>query len=144
MARPPLPLGHHGNVTASRSGGRWVARCRCPRLRRRHPQAGALGRLQDAPPSASLQDELQHQHGERVTVALRSTSRFRDAADVWIEKIRETPRGLHADTYEHWLKNVVLPELGELLLRECDVAHLDGFFRRLERARRTSWRTTAR
>lgn len=100
MARPPLPLGHHGNITASRSGGRWVARCRY------RGYDGVTRKLERWGGSktaalASLQDELSS-----------------------------------AGTYENWLKNVVLPGLGELLLRECDVAHLDGFFRRLERAQK--------
>ena len=33
-------------------------------------------------------------------------------------------------------ENQVLPQLGELRLVECDVAHLDAFFSRLERARK--------
>jgi hypothetical protein len=28
MARPPLPLGQHGNTKVKREDGRWVARCR--------------------------------------------------------------------------------------------------------------------
>ena len=28
MARPPLPLGHHGEINVAPKNGHWVARCR--------------------------------------------------------------------------------------------------------------------
>ncbi len=67
---------------------------------------------------------------------LRPESRFREAADVWMGKIRERREDSTADTYASCLRNQVLPQLGELRLVECDVAHLDAFFSRLERARK--------
>ena len=51
-------------------------------------------------------------------------------------KIRERRADSTADTYASCLRNQVLPQLGELRLFECDVAHLDAFFSRLERARK--------
>src|SRR6185437_13867149 len=97
-------------------------------------------------PSAArraLQDELRRQRGERSEV-LRSESRFREAADVWMGKIRERRADLTADTYASCLKNQVLPQLGDLRLVECDVAHLDAFFSRLERPGRSSSNLTER
>lgn len=38
---------------------------------------------------------------------------------------------------QHWLDNLVLPQLGELQLHECDIAYLDAFFTLLEQARGT-------
>jgi integrase len=52
-------------------------------------------------------------------------------------KIRERREDSTLDIYRHWLKKVVLPQLGELRLAECDVAQVDAFFSRLERMRRT-------
>lgn len=132
MARPPLPLGHHGNTKASRTGGRWVARCRY------RGYDGVTRKLERWGGSrtealAALQDELQQHRGERAVTVLRSTSRFNKAADIWIAKIHERRADSSAGTYEHWLKKVVRPQLGELLLRECGVATIDDFFRRLER-----------
>ena len=76
---------------------------------------------------------------------LRPNSRFREAADIWMGKIRERRADSTADTYASCLENQVLPQLGELRLVECDVAHLDAFFSRLERApARSSSRPTAR
>jgi hypothetical protein len=54
---------------------------------------------------------------------------------VWSAKIAERREDSTADTYRHWVDKVVLPQLGELRLHQCDVARLDGFFRELERAR---------
>ncbi|MDT0353945.1 hypothetical protein [Pseudonocardia charpentierae] len=53
-----------------------------------------------------------------------------------MSKIRERRADSTADTYASFLKNQVLPQLGELRLVECDVARLDAFFSRLERARK--------
>ena len=50
--------------------------------------------------------------------------------------IRERRADSTADTYASCLKNQVLPQLGELRLVKCDVANLDAFFSRLERARK--------
>jgi integrase len=52
-------------------------------------------------------------------------------------KIAERREDSTADTYRHWLEGLVLPQLGELRLYECDVAQIDAFFTRLEKARRT-------
>jgi len=52
-------------------------------------------------------------------------------------KIIERRDDSTTDTYRHWLDGLVLPQLGELRLYECDVAHIDAFFTRLEQARRT-------
>ena len=67
---------------------------------------------------------------------LRPESRFREAADIWMVKIRARRADSTADTYDHCLRKQVLPQLGELRLYECDVAQLDAFFTRLERAQR--------
>ena len=56
---------------------------------------------------------------------------------MWMVKITERREDSTTDTYRHWLDGLVLPQLGELRLYECDVAHIDAFFTRLEQARRT-------
>jgi Phage integrase, N-terminal SAM-like domain len=134
MARPPLPLGEHGSISVAPKRGLWVARCRVRGFDgvTRHIQKS--GKSKTAARLA-LQDELRAQRGERSEV-LRPESRFREAADVWMGKIRERREDSTADTYASCLRNQVLPQLGELRLVECDVAHLDAFFSRLERARK--------
>ena len=134
MARPPLPLGEHGSISVAPKRDVWVARCRVRGFDgvTRHIQKS--GKSKTAARLA-LQDELRAQRGERTEV-LRPESRFREAADVWMSKIRERREDSTADTYASCLRNQVLPQLGELRLVECDVAHLDAFFSRLERARK--------
>jgi integrase len=134
MARPPLALGHHGTITTKRENGRWVARCRVRDLDGVTRRVARWGTSKAGAQSA-LQDDLRRRHGERVE-ALRMNSRFRDAADVWLKKIAEKRADSTLDIYTHWLTKLVLPQLGELRLGECDVANIDAFFSRLERARR--------
>lgn len=135
MARPPLALGHHGTITTKRENGRWVARCRVRDLDGVTRRVARWGTSKAGAQSA-LQDDLKRRHGERVE-ALRMNSRFRDAAEVWLKKIAEKRADSTLDIYTHWLNKLVLPQLGELRLAECDVANIDAFFSRLERARRT-------
>jgi hypothetical protein len=53
-----------------------------------------------------------------------------------MRKIRERRADSTADTYDHCLNKQVHPQLGEMRLHECDVAQIDAFLTRLERARR--------
>jgi integrase len=136
VARPPLALGHHGSIKATRDDGQWVARCRVRDLDGVTRKVERWGSSRAAAQRA-LQDELRQRRGER-TELLQPQSRFRDAAALWTAKIAERREDSTADTYRHWLDALVLPQLGALHLPECDVAHLDAFFTRLERARRTA------
>ncbi|MGI9000585.1 MAG: hypothetical protein ACR2GH_02850 [Pseudonocardia sp.] len=135
MARPPLALGSHGTIKLSRERGMWCARCRVRDLDgvtwrvarfRSHPHRRAAGT-----PGGVAQPP------RRACRAARPNSRFRDAADIWLGKIRERREDSTLDIYQHWLSKIVLPQLGELGLSECDVAQIDAFFSRLERMRRT-------
>jgi integrase len=134
MARPPLALGHHGSIKVSRDDGQWVARCRFRDLDGVTRRVARWGTTK-AGAQAVLQDELRQRTGQRTEV-LKPNSRFREAAEVWMGKIRERRADSTADTYSSCLRNQVLPHLGELRLSECDTAHLDAFFSRLEQARK--------
>ena len=135
MARPPLALGHHGSVKTTREDGRWVSSRRVRELDGVTRRIERWGTSKTAA-QAALQDELRTRRGER-TETLRPSSRFRDAAALWLDKIRERRADPTLDIYTHWLNKLVLPQLGELRLAECDVAQIDAFFSRLERSRRT-------
>ena len=135
MARRPLALGHHGSIKVTRDGGQWVARCRVRDVDGVTRRVARWGASRTAAQQA-LQDELRQRRGERAEL-LRPHSRFREAAAVWMVKITERREDSTADTYWHWLNGLVLSQLGELRLYECDVAHIDAFFTRLEQARRT-------
>jgi integrase len=135
MARPPLPLGRHGAISIAPKRGQWVARCRLRGLDGVTRKIEKWGRTRTAARLA-LQEELRNQRGERAEM-LRPDARFCDAADVWLGKISTRCEDSTLDIYRHWLDNLVLPQLGELRLSECDVAQIDAFFTRLERSRRT-------
>jgi hypothetical protein len=83
-------------------------------------RAGSFDRL-------ALQDELRTLRGERAEV-LRPESRFRDAATIYIGKVTARREDSTTDVYSYWLEKLVLPQLGELRLGECDVAQMDAFF----------------
>jgi integrase len=135
MARPPLALGHHGTIKLSRERGMWCARCRVRDLDGVTRRVARFASTRTAAQQA-LQEELRKRSGERAEL-LRPNSRFRDAADVWLGKIGTRREDSTLDIYRHWLDNLVLPQLGELRLSECDVAQIDAFFTRLERSPRT-------
>jgi hypothetical protein len=141
MARPPLALGHHGSVKITREGSQWVARCRVRDLDGVTRRVERWGPTRTAAQRA-LQDELRQRRGER-TELLQSQSRFRDATAVWMGKIAERREDSTADTYRHWLEGLVLLQLGELRLYECDVAQIDAFFTRLEKVGAQSSTRTA-
>jgi len=134
MARPPLPLGHHGSVKLSQESDRWVARCRVRELNGVTRRLERWGSSRTAARTA-LQIELKRVRGQDSEL-LNPQSRFREAATLWMAKVRERREDSTADIYSHWLESLVLPYLGELRLQECDVARLDAFFSRLAAARR--------
>lgn len=55
---------------------------------------------------------------------LRPNSRFRDAAATYMGKISARREDSTAAAYTYWLEKLVLPQLGELRLAECDVARV--------------------
>jgi hypothetical protein len=134
MARPPLPLGGHGSISYARSGGKWIARCRVRDLDGTTRKLERWGTTKTAA-QAAIQDALRERRGGEEVRPLWAISRFREAVDVWSAKIAERREDSTADTYRHWVDKVVLPQLGELRIHECDVARLDSFFSELERVR---------
>ncbi|MQA12800.1 MAG: tyrosine-type recombinase/integrase [Pseudonocardiaceae bacterium] len=81
--------------------------------------------------NAALQDELQDRASKRKAV-LSPGARFREASTIYLAKIEAKREDSTHALYEQWLKTVILPTLGELRLRECDVAQMDAFFSDLE------------
>ncbi|MGH3809444.1 MAG: hypothetical protein ACRDRU_23020, partial [Pseudonocardiaceae bacterium] len=130
MARPPLGLGKHGSIRVTREGGQWVARCRFRQLNGQTVRVERWGPSKTASTS-NLQDELRNRAGERATV-LSASSRFADAAELYLIKIADRREATTYDTYRHWMDTVVLPALGQLRIHECDVAQFDAYFTDLQ------------
>ena len=131
MARPPLGLGKHGSIRVTREGGQWVARCR---FRQLNGETVRVERWASSKTAAThnLQDELRNRAGERTTM-LSASSRFADAAEIYLVKITERREASTYDLYRYWMDTVVLPALGQLRIHECDVARLDTYFTDLQR-----------
>ncbi|MFC5993046.1 tyrosine-type recombinase/integrase [Pseudonocardia hispaniensis] len=132
MPRPPLDLGHHGNITVRElSPGRFVARCRYREMTGKTVKVEARG-----PSKTAARRALQHKLSDRRGVTdedLKPHHRVRRAAELWLLKVdaRVADGALtrtSADRYRHRLEKIVLPEIGDLRLVECTVARLDNFF----------------
>lgn len=134
MARPPLALGSHGQVKTAREDGRWVSRCRFRDLDGRTRRVERWADTKTAA-HAALQDALRERRGTEGTLLLQPTSRFREAVDVWFAKIEERREASTQSIYRHWLDKLILPQLAELRLHECDVVLMDRFFAELARER---------
>nr|WP_246869209.1 N-terminal phage integrase SAM-like domain-containing protein [Saccharopolyspora sp. ASAGF58] len=58
---------------------------------------------------------------------LYSDTRFKDAAELYLDQIQTRRRGTTYDRYKGRLEKHVFPEIGHLLLRECTVNRLEKF-----------------
>ncbi|MGE3288889.1 MAG: hypothetical protein AB7J32_22695 [Pseudonocardia sp.] len=118
----------------TREGEHWVARCRLRDLdgvTRRVERRGASRAAADA----ALREHLRRRGG-RHEPGLRPSSRFHDAASVWMAKVADHRTDSTVATYAYWLDALVLPRLGEHRLSELDTAAVDAFFIDLERETR--------
>ncbi len=131
MARPPLALGTHGNISIKKRASSYVARCRyrdydgvTRSLERSGPSKAAASR--------AMQDEIRSRTGSPAA-PLRPHHTFERAAELWLAKLdSQVADGIRkvttADTYRQRLRSVILPAMGQWRLRECTVPQLDGFF----------------
>ena len=133
MARPPLALGTTDRSTsaATTASGSPAAASATSTA---SPAASPLGHVQDRRPAA-LQDELRSAPGSARRCSSPTPGSARRPTSGWARSASARADST-ADTYASCLRNQVLPQLGELRLSECDTAHLDAFFSRLERARK--------
>ena len=81
MARPPLPLGQHGEISIATKRGQWVARCRWRGFDGVTRKVERAGRTKTAARLA-LQDELRRARGERTEVLRPENARLDDAETV--------------------------------------------------------------
>ncbi len=134
MARPPLPLGTPGSITVSDAGpGQWVASCRyrdhdgVTRQMRKHGATKTAAR-------SALHDAIRDRQsaGGRIANELSRSSKFNDAAALYLAKVKRRRQDSTHALYEFHLSNTILPALGNLRLRECTVGRLDAFLAALE------------
>lgn len=133
MARPPMPIGTYNSINATeKAPGVWVAKTyfrdldgvRRPVERRGSSKPKAIRNLQ-----AHLAERAEGAQGGE----LKSSSRFREAAALWLAEVEPVRRGSTMDNYRQRLDSLVLPAFGELLLREITPGMLEGFMTRLHK-----------
>lgn len=136
MARPPLPVGTYGKITTHpvASGGF----CAVTRFR---DHDGVTRKVKRVGPTAAvaknrLREELRDRSRQGPPTGLSGDSRFRAAADEWIESVEQlVTQGLRSPStsqiYRLNLATHVMPALGELRLREITVPRLDRFVQTL-------------
>lgn len=128
--RPPLRVGHHGNISFKTVGPRKVqASCyvRDPDGKRR--EVSALGTSQTNA-RANLQDKIADRLG--IGGEVSADTKLNDLADLWLAEIdrKVADRQLAANTgriYRSALTAHVLAGVGELRVREATPAALDKF-----------------
>lgn len=147
MARPPLSIGTCGNITTTKTQGKWCAKTKyrdrdgvVRKVHRwSHSKSSAVNRLKEA-----LSERVGPTGGE-----VTPDSKFAVVAEAWFQGIqRNVERGrrspVTAELYRRQLDNYVLPALGELRVREVTVARVDGFISELIARRGESISKTVR
>jgi integrase len=140
MARPPLPLGTWGEMRTYWLGDdgwhrppvadgarpvKWRAICQ---LRGWDGKTRQVARFGTSEPKAkrNLRDAMTELLGKTAaTEGLTPSSRFRDAAEIYLKDVKTKRVGTTYDRYEGRLRNHVLPRMGDLLLRECTAGRIE-------------------
>lgn len=128
--RPPLPIGTWGTIRYEGAAGAWTARTQY-----RDVDGITRGIKRTRPTKGAARDALTAALTDRTTPStadLDGSSPLRDAIRLWITD-RERAH-LAANTlrrYREIATDVVDPALGAVRLRECTVARLDAYLRKV-------------
>lgn len=123
MGRPPLPVGAHGEITATRlKANAWEARCKYRDLNGEIRRPSSRGSTAAAAKNALRAKIAEMSKAAAKGADLSGEDRFRKAADMWVEnlehKVRhETMAEGTKRTYVSMLDNHVRPRLDKLRLR---------------------------
>jgi integrase len=129
MARPPLPLGSHGDIQAWEDGPVWIARTTfrdfdgvVRRVKRRGKSKPAAVR--------ELRDAVAKRQAPAKASEVNPDTRFSKVAELWLVEVeREVDSGAKSpgtlDTYRSIFRRHVKPALGELRVREVDTPAVD-------------------
>lgn len=125
MARPPTPIGTHGNIKTRREGKGWQSETRFRMADGSSKRVLRTGATKTAAEN-NLKEALTRLGNEIRGAEITKESRFRHAATLWLAELeRDEKLGTVAHgtvrNYRGWLNNWITPRLGELLLRELSV-----------------------
>jgi integrase len=146
VARPPLKPGTYGKISTRKEDGGWRAEARfCARN-------GKVVRVRRWRPSepkaiAALKDRMLELSTEALGGRITPDSRFREVAQMWMAELEELAAAGEfshnsLQSYRGQLKNRALPALGELQMRELDVAVTEETVKRARQER--SYETAAK
>lgn len=133
MGRVPLELGTPGRITIRELAPKvFQARCRFRDLDGVTRLIAAQGKSKTAAQNALLAKIAERPGAHGGIEELKPYSRFADAAKLWLAQIEQTQRGTTHQAYRQWLLGRVVPDIGEMRLRELRVGYLDAYFTRLQ------------
>jgi integrase len=134
MGRSPLDPGHPGKITTREVRPKvFRARCRFRDLDGVTRGITAQGKSKTAAQNALLL-KIKERCGKNGLQDLKPHSRFADAAALWLAQIEQSQRGTTYNAYRTWLVGRVLPDIGEMRLRELRAGYLDAYFTRIRLA----------
>lgn len=132
MGRAPLEIGKPGNITIRELKPKvFQARCRFRDLDGATRLVAAQGKSRTGAQNALLTKLANRPGGGTGIEELKPHHRFADAATLWLTQIQQTQRGTTHQAYRQWLIARVLPDIGEMRLRELRTGYLDAYFTRL-------------
>lgn len=132
MGRAPLDPGKPGRITIREiKPKQFQARCRFRDLDGATRLLAAHGKSRTAAQNALLAKISARPGGGSAIDSLKPHHRFTDAAKLWLAKIQQTQRGTTYTSYRQWLEGRIIPDIGEMRLRELAVGYLDTYFTKL-------------
>lgn len=142
MPRRPTPTGTHGAVnTRALVDGTWYPKEKVPAgvkptlwsASTRFADADGVNRpvkrhgASETKAKAALETACAERIGSNAS-ALAPDTRFHEIAALWLKRVKVNEKGTTYDTYRRWLNGRIVPALGEVRLRELDVARLQDYF----------------
>lgn len=122
MGRPPLPLGAHGQITATQLESGWEARCRYRDYDGTTRQVRAVGRTK----AQSIRNLQQRLHDRRGTVGIASDTKVSALAEQYLVAIEASDRASNTKQhYRYCVERQVLPTIGRLRASEVTPAAID-------------------
>lgn len=131
MARPPLPIQTHGDISTKQLGpGRWEAKTRYRDFDGTTRQIRRTGRTATSAKNA-VKEAVRDRLGINGDGEIGPDTRVRDLADVWWKEYRASkpiPAGT-INRYRSVLENHIKQGIGDRRIRECTVSSLDKFLK---------------
>lgn len=129
MARPPLPLGTYGKITAWEDGQGWIARTHYRDFDGKTRQVKRRGKSKAAA-IRSLRSSMVDRQAPTKDSEVVPDSRFSKVADLWLAEIEELVNGGRRspgtlDIYSSIYRKHVRPALGEMRVREITTPVVD-------------------